>query len=89
MDFGFYHCVSYRSKAGLGELSMGRWLGVSHKVGQLMSYWILTPTRRIVSCVTVQRMIRAEMEAEGLALRMKEFDANIIERLETQDHDIQ
>ena len=38
MDFGFYHCVSYRSKAGLGELSMGRWLGVSHKVGQLMSY---------------------------------------------------
>ena len=29
------------------------------------------------------------MEAEGLALRMKEFDAKIKQRLETQDHDIQ
>ena len=39
----FYDWVSYLSNAGIfGEGSIGRWLGVSHKVGQLMSYWILT-----------------------------------------------
>ena len=38
IDFGFYDWVSYRANAGLGETSIGRWLGVSHKVGQLMSY---------------------------------------------------
>ena len=42
LDFGFYDWVSYRSNAGLGELEISRWLGVSHKIGQLISYWILT-----------------------------------------------
>ena len=32
LDFGFYDWVTYRTNAGLGELSLGRWLGVSHKV---------------------------------------------------------
>ena len=36
LDFRFYDWVSYWSNAGLGELEIGRWLGVSHKVGQLM-----------------------------------------------------
>ena len=53
LDFGFYDWVIYRSNAGLGELSLGRWLGVSHRVGQLMSYWILTETGNIISCITV------------------------------------
>jgi hypothetical protein len=34
VDFGFYDWVVYRSNAGLGEDSLGQWLGVSHKVGQ-------------------------------------------------------
>ena len=38
LDFGFYDWVTYRADAGMGELSLGKWLGVSHKVGQLMSY---------------------------------------------------
>ena len=38
LDFTFYYWVTYRASAGLGELSIGLWLGVSHKVGQAMSY---------------------------------------------------
>ena len=56
LDFSFYDWVTYRSNAGLGELSLGRWLGVSHKIGQLMSYWILTEKSRVISCTTVQRL---------------------------------
>ena len=36
--FGFYDWVTYRTNAGLGELSIGRWIVISHKAGQLMSY---------------------------------------------------
>ena len=32
----FYDWVAYHVNAGLGELSIGQWLGVSHKVGQDM-----------------------------------------------------
>ena len=54
VDFGFYNWVVYRSNAGLGEDLLGRWLGVSHKVGQLMSYWVLTVSGHVVSATTVQ-----------------------------------
>jgi hypothetical protein len=41
LDFGFYDWIQFRSIAGLGPIEIGRWLGVSHKIGQMVSYWIL------------------------------------------------
>jgi hypothetical protein len=41
LDFGFYDHVSFKKNAGLGVTSIGRWLGVSHRVGGLVSYWVL------------------------------------------------
>ena len=38
LDFKFYDWVTYCKNAGLEEILLGRWLGVSHKVGQAMSY---------------------------------------------------
>ena len=49
LDFSFYDWVTYRANLGLGENSLGKWLGVSHKIGQLMSYWILTVSKNVVS----------------------------------------
>ena len=42
LDFGFYDHVSYRDIDGLGMTAIGRWLGLSHRVGRVMSYWIRT-----------------------------------------------
>ena len=42
LDFIFYDWCWYNDNAGLGETKLGHWLGVSHRVGSLMSYWILT-----------------------------------------------
>ena len=36
LDFGFYEWVVYRSNAGMDEPSLGRWVGVSDKIGQAM-----------------------------------------------------
>ena len=60
IDFCFYSWVTYRTNAGLGPLSVGRWLGVSHKIGQLMSYWILTKAGHVISCCNVQRLTPSE-----------------------------
>jgi hypothetical protein len=56
LDFGFYDRVFYKENTGLGETLLGRFLGVSHRVGNLMSYWILGITGRPVSRTTVQRL---------------------------------
>ena len=54
LDFGFYDWIWYKDNAGLGENKIGRWLGIAHRVGNLMSYWILTPTGHVISRTTVQ-----------------------------------
>ena len=41
LDFGFYDWVIFKENAGLGEVQIGRFLGVSHNVGSLMSFWVL------------------------------------------------
>jgi hypothetical protein len=48
LDFGFYDHVWYKVNAGLGETSIGRWLGVSQRVGGLMSYLILTQKATVI-----------------------------------------
>jgi hypothetical protein len=37
LDFGFYDWVWYKENAGLGETVLGRWLGVSHTIGNAMA----------------------------------------------------
>lgn len=87
-DFSFYDWVTFRSNAGLGEPEIGRWCGVSHKIGQLMSYWILPESGIPISCVTVQRMTDAEMATREMQQRMDEFDTRISTRFNVQDQDM-
>ena len=80
MDFGLYDWVTYRSNAGLGEPALGRWLGISHKVGKAMSYWILPPSGIPVSCITVQRLTNLQRQMDRYKRLMKEFQDKITAR---------
>ena len=77
LDFGFYDWVTYRTNAGLGKPELGRWLGVSHRVGQLMSYWILAASGITISCTTVQRVTHLEKKTEEYTKNMNEFQRNL------------
>jgi hypothetical protein len=82
LDFTFYDWCMHRTNAGLGESSIGRWLGVSHKVGQLMSYWILPISGIPISCTTVQRITELEKTTDDVKERMQEFNKGIQEKME-------
>ena len=49
LDFTFYDWCWYIDNARLGEMKLGRWLGVSHCVCSSMSYWILTQKGNVIS----------------------------------------
>jgi hypothetical protein len=85
LDFGFYDICWYRDNAGLGETKIGRWLGVSHKVGGLMSYWILTSTGSRISRTTVQRVTNLETQITEHAVRITEFDTAVKAILKEDD----
>jgi hypothetical protein len=74
LDFEFYDWVLYRSNAGLGEIELARWLGVSHRVGRLMSDWILPESGIPISATTVQRMTNDERCTDEMQSRMKRYE---------------
>ena len=84
MDFGFYDWVLYRSNAGLGPVEVGKWLGVSHRVGQLMSYWILPKSGRPISCSTVQRLSNLERQTETYKAKMNDFQQSVKRKWEAE-----
>ena len=88
LEFGFYDWVVFRSNAGVGPTAIGKWLGVSHKVGQLMSYWILPVSGIPISCVTVQRLTNLEQQTDVWKQRMVTFEEKVNERLDIQDSSV-
>ncbi len=89
LDFSFYDWVWYKDNAGVGDNMFGRWLGVSHRVGNLMSYWILTNHSRVISRTTVQRVTNLERSTMEVKQRSQEFDEHIRELLIDDNHIIQ
>ena len=81
VDFSVYGWVIYRANAGLGELSLKRWLGVSHKTGQLMSYWILTIQGRVISYTTVQMLTALEQKTMEWNGRMEIYEKEIHDKV--------
>ena len=45
IDFGFYDWVMYQQNARLDKPEIGRWLGISHKVGKLIKSHASAPHR--------------------------------------------
>jgi Reverse transcriptase (RNA-dependent DNA polymerase) len=86
LDFGFYEWVWYRENAGLGETKLGRWLGVSHRTGTLMSYWILTQECQVLSRTTVQRVTNLELQTDENKSRCKVFNDTTQTRIGNPDY---
>ena len=64
LDFAFYDWCWYNDNAVLGETKLGRWMGIYHRVGSLMSYWVLTANGTVVSSTTVSRVINLESQTD-------------------------
>ena len=64
LDFGFYDWINYRTNTALGQPDIRSWLEVSHRVENLMSYWILLESGIVISCTTVQRVTNFKKQTE-------------------------
>ena len=85
MDFCFYDRVSYKENSGLGMTAIITWLGVSHMVGGLVSYWILTQKRTVISITAVQRLNSLEKDTDKIKASVGEFDSEIIFRFKEEE----
>jgi hypothetical protein len=88
IDFGIYDWIIYKTNAGVAPPELGRWLGVSHRVGRMMSYWILPPSGIPISCTTVQRLTNLEQNTAEWQQKMTTFDADLQSKFAAQSSDI-
>ena len=86
LDFGFYDWCWYSDAFGMAETKLGRWLGVSHQVGSLMSYWLLTDKCKVISRTTVQRVTNLERQEDVNKSRAQVFDQAIRECINNSTH---
>ena len=60
LDFDFYERVSYWDQKKMDmtdeQAKLGRWLGIAHRVGSDMTYWILTESGKVIARSTVQHV---------------------------------
>jgi hypothetical protein len=87
LDFGFCDHVSYKENAGLGTAAVGRWLGASHRVGGLMSSWVLTQTGTVISRTAVQRITNLEEDTDEVKQSVNEFDVEVNRRFKEEEKD--
>ena len=73
LDFGFYDWVVFKQNVGVNKPELGRWRGVSHRIGQLITYWILPESGIPISCGTVQLLTVLKEQTEELKARISAF----------------
>ena len=86
LDFGFYDWCWYSDAFGMAETKLGRWLGVSHQVGSLISYWLLADKCKVISRTTVQRVTNLKMQEDMNKSWAQAFDQAIRERINDSAH---
>ena len=80
LDFGWHDRFWYKEDAGIGQTKLGRFLGLLHKVGSLMSYWVFPKSGIPTSRTTVQRVKHLETQTYANRKCFEQYDTDITER---------
>ena len=90
LDFEFYDSVWYwdEKKTDMtdDQGKVGRWLGIAHRIGSDMTYWILTKGGNVIARSTVQHITLSDMAKDTVKTAVQEYDAAVITRLNDDAH---
>jgi hypothetical protein len=89
IDFEFYDRVWYYDQKkieidGSGR-RLARWLGVAHRVGSDLCYWLALESGKVIARTTVQHVVRDDYVNEDVRHEIERFDQSIEERLSDQN----
>jgi len=79
--YGWFDWVWFREETSFPEenLCLGKWLGVASKVGQAMTYWIMTSKGSVIACSSVTHLTAAEQRDSSIQADKDRFLARICE----------
>ena len=90
LNFGFYDRVWFHDQPGeLEGPKPGRWLGVSHRIGSALCYFVLTEKGDVLSRTTVQHIQEEDLIKPNVQDQLKIFDENVTKRLNDKNCKLQ
>ena len=88
IDFEFYDRVWYydHKKMEIHDTGrrLARWLGVAHRVGSDLCYWLLLESGKVIARTTVQHVTRDDLLNDDVRGQVEQFDRTVDERLNDQ-----
>ncbi|KAI2490038.1 Reverse transcriptase (RNA-dependent DNA polymerase) [Fragilaria crotonensis] len=92
LDFDFYDRVWYLDQPKTDmtneQARPGRWLGIAHRIGSDMTYWILTESGRVIARSTVQHITITDMAVDAISDRVARFDTTLLTNLSDENFQI-
>ena len=85
LDFDIYNQVWFWDSPGKEENPCpGRWLGVSHRIGSELCYWMINEKGTIYSRTMVQHVTSQDLKSEDIHHQFELLDQRLNERLDDQ-----
>jgi len=84
LDFAWYDDVWYYDQDVQfpdARRKLGKWIGVAHRIGQALCYYVLPSNGIPIVRSTVQALTEEELRAENVKERIRELNKRIIEKL--------
>ena len=90
LDLSFFDIAQYWKNDTMMDMTdnknqFGYWLGVSHQVGTVLTYWILTTSGKKIANGSVQHVLYEELLQPETKTRFAEFDKNVRTRLDDKN----
>ena len=78
IDFEFYDlCWYWDNPNDWDNPKIGRWLGVSHRIGSALCYWVLNEKGNVLARTTVQHVTRDEIANNEIMDTIRQFHDNL------------
>jgi hypothetical protein len=94
LDFEFYDLVWWYDRPSKPSISqdqrcLARWLGVSHRVGSDLCYWLITEAGKIIAKTSVEHVIRDDYLDPERKKAIDHFNASLERNLDDENFEIE
>ena len=89
LDFDFYDLVWYHvdqhASTGQQNRKLARWVGIAHKIGSALCYWLIPVSGKPVAKTTVQHVTSEDLRNPEIKAQVDEFNKKLGERLNDEN----
>jgi hypothetical protein len=90
LEFEWYQPIWYLEPSAFPNQNklLARWIGIAHRVGQAMCYWILPSTGMPIARTTIQAISQEELSKDEMKRQLSEYDDTIRTKLDAYQDEL-